>query len=190
AAGSALVYSAALYNCNNMQDTLAVTGRVQAIDSAGNVYLAGSASNTCPPAIVNATQPDYGGGRSDAYVAKVNATGTAVLFGTYLGGSGDDEAGSLALDSSGNVYVAGSTPSTDFPTVHPIQATYGGGSSDAFVAKIAVGPASTVTLTPYSVSFGNQDVNTTSSENTITLSNRGSTALSITSISITGTNSD
>src|SRR5258708_28559513 len=74
----------------------------------------------------------------DAFVAKMNAAGTALVYSTYLGGSGDDVGRSVAVDSSGNAYVTGGTASTNFPgaSSSPIQSTFGG-SADAFVAKIA-----------------------------------------------------
>src|SRR5258708_35588511 len=74
----------------------------------------------------------------DAFVAKMNAAGTALVYSTYLGGSGDDVGRSVAVDSSGSAYVTGATASTNFPgaSSSPIQSTFGG-SADAFVAKIA-----------------------------------------------------
>src|SRR5258708_13693055 len=72
----------------------------------------------------------------DAFVAKMNAAGTALVYSTYLGGSGDDVGRSVAVDSSGNAYVTGGTASTNFPgaSSSPIQSTFGG-SPDAFVRK-------------------------------------------------------
>jgi Beta-propeller repeat len=67
-------------------------------------------------------------------VAKLNATGSALVYATYLGGSGDGDAGlSIAVDTAGAAYVTGFTSSTDFPVVHPLQPT----PSGAFVAKVA-----------------------------------------------------
>ena len=62
----------------------------------------------------------------DAFVTKFNAAGSALTFSTYLGGSGADSGFALAVDSAGNIYVAGITTSTNFPTLNPVQAANGG----------------------------------------------------------------
>jgi len=104
------------------------------VDSWGNAYTVGYTTSTDFP-IANAIQPTNHGGY-DAFVAKVNAAGNALIYSTYLGGSGDDQATGVAVDSAGNAYVSGFESSTDFPVVDPIQAANHGGR-DAFVAKIA-----------------------------------------------------
>ena len=63
----------------------------------------------------------------DAFVTKFNPTGSALVYSTYLGGSGDDQGYGIAVDSSGNAYVTGLTSSTDFPTMNPLQPANGGG---------------------------------------------------------------
>ena len=72
----------------------------------------------------------------DAFVTKLNAAGSALVYSTYLGGSGDDDGNGIAVDSSGNAYVTGYTDSTNFPTANAFQAAFGGGSGDAFVTKL------------------------------------------------------
>jgi len=104
-----------------------------AVDSAGNAYLSGLTNSTDFPPTAGPVQTDQP--NTDAYVAKLNASGTALLYSTYLGGSGSDSCEGLAVDSTGNIYVAGQTNSTDFPTVNPIQSTFGG-AGDAFVVRI------------------------------------------------------
>ena len=64
----------------------------------------------------------------DAFVAKINPMGSGLVYSTYFGGSGLDVAQSIAVDSAGNAYVTGITQSTDFPTMNPLQAAYGGGT--------------------------------------------------------------
>src|SRR5207244_74924 len=87
------------------------------------------------PTTANALQPAKGGA-DDAFVTKVNATGSALNYSSYLGGSGDDFSAGIAVDTAGNAYVVGSTSSANFPTTPgAVQQTYGG-VEDAFVAKI------------------------------------------------------
>ena len=104
------------------------------VDLAGNAYLVGYTDSVDFPTS-NAIQPTFGGG-TDAYVAKINAAGNALVYSTYLGGSGDDHATGVAVDATGDAYIAGYESSADFPVVNPIQATNHGGR-DAFLAKIA-----------------------------------------------------
>jgi hypothetical protein len=138
AAGSALVYSTYLGGGESSE-----FGEAIAVDSSGNAYVTGSTFSDDFP-LVNALQGTFGGGSTDAFVTKINAAGTALVYSTYLGGSGDaaisgvgSETGrGIAADSSGNTYVTGEINSTNFPTANAIQASYGGGGTDAFVAKI------------------------------------------------------
>lgn len=117
-----------------------------AVDQNGNVYVTGQTGSSDFP-VVNGFQTSFGGGFSDAFVVKLNPLGT-IVYSSYLGGSGGDEFGrAIAVDGSGNAYVVGKTNSTDFPVENAAQPVYGGGPSDAFVAKIntnAVGAASLV----------------------------------------------
>ncbi len=78
-------------------------------------------------------------------MAEINAAGTALVYSTYLGGSGREDGSSIAVDPSGNAYVTGATSSSNFPVVNAIYPTYGGGSQNAFVAKISVAPPTTPT---------------------------------------------
>ncbi len=106
-----------------------------AVDASGAAYVAGSTSSTNFPVTPGAARPTSGG--DDAFVAKLNATGTAFVYATYLGGSGGDYGSGVAVDASGMAYVTGSTTSTDFPaTMGAAQATFGGGAFDAFVVKL------------------------------------------------------
>ena len=112
-----------------------------AVDAAGNAYLTGSTSSSNFPT-ANALQPTFGGGRRDSFVTKLNPTGSALIYSTYLGGSGAENEGSLgriAVDAAGNASVTGITDSPDFPTKNALQPTYGGGVSDAYVAKLNPG---------------------------------------------------
>jgi hypothetical protein len=75
------------------------------------------------------------GGAVDAFVTKLNLAGSALVYSTYLGGTGDDFGNAIAIDASGNAYVAGQTSSSNFPTASPYQGAKGA-SSDAFVTKL------------------------------------------------------
>ena len=136
-AGSALVYSTFLGG-SAFDD-----GRRIAVDSLGMAYVAGVTSSSDFPTTSGAFQTAYGGGNADAFIAKLDPTksgAASLIYSTYLGGSGDENAenfprGILAVDNAGNAYVTGTTTSTDFPTVNPIQANPAGGSH-AYVAKL------------------------------------------------------
>ena len=106
-----------------------------AVDSAGNAYVTGFTFSTNFPTTAGAFQTTNGGG-TDAFVTKLNAAGTALVYSTYLGGSGNDDGHGIAVDSAGNAYVTGFTISTNFPTTPgAFQTTNSGGNGDAFVAK-------------------------------------------------------
>jgi len=128
ATGNSLVYSSYLGGSG------ADFGQGIAVDSSGNAYVTGATQSTDFPTTTNALQ-SINKGSSDAFVTKVNFTGVALVYSTYLGGSAVDVAQSIQVDSSGNAYVAGYTFSTDFPLVGPFQSIIGGGA-DAFVAKL------------------------------------------------------
>jgi hypothetical protein len=114
-------------------------GQGIALDALGNAYVAGGTSSANFPVTSGAPQATFGGVR-DAFVTKLNPTGSGLAYSTYLGGSGDDVAFSITLDAlpNPNAYTAGFTASTNFPTTSgAFQTTFGGGSGDAFVTKIA-----------------------------------------------------
>ena len=110
-----------------------------ATDLAGSPYLAGTTNSPDFPTTTGSLQPGKQG-NWDAFVAKFDAQGRAILYSTYLGGSGDDMAGYdggvIALDHEGNTLLVGRTNSTDFPTRSPLQSAFGGGDVDGFVALI------------------------------------------------------
>jgi hypothetical protein len=105
-----------------------------AVDASGSGWIAGQTSSTDFPT-ANPVQAANGGGDSDAFVAKLNATGSALVYSTYLGGSGGDDGRGIAVDPSGNGYITGLTTSNNFPTANPLQPT-SAGSWEAFVAKL------------------------------------------------------
>jgi len=114
------------------------------VDSAGNAYVTGFTASTNFPTTPGAFQTAFGGGQLDAFVTKLDATGSRLVYSTYLGGSGGDGGRGIGLDASSNAYVTGFTGSTDFPTTAgAFDTTYNGDPEDAFVAKIAFNPTTT-----------------------------------------------
>lgn len=139
ASGSTLAYST--YWPTNFEN-----GQMaMAVDAQGCVYVTGFVNASLAgdnfPVTPNAFQPTHGGGERDAYVSKVNASGTGFVFLSYLGGSNRELARALTLDADNNVYVTGSTMSQDFPTTPGAFSRQHSGSqsnnTDAFVTKIS-----------------------------------------------------
>ena len=120
-----------------------------AVDGGGNAYVAGTTTSSDFPT-VNAAQGVSRGGRFEGFVYKVNQTGSAVEYATYLGGDGSDEATDLAVDSVGSAYVVGQTDSRTFPSVGAFQQRYGEGRTDTFIARVAPNGRSFL----YSTHFG------------------------------------
>jgi hypothetical protein len=106
-----------------------------ASDAFGHSYVAGLTQSSDFPRL-NAEQAALGGS-TDAFVAKIDADGGALIWSTYIGGAGIDAADAIARDAAGNVYVAGYTASDDFPTTpNALQPAFQGGARDAFVVKL------------------------------------------------------
>jgi hypothetical protein len=124
ATGSALVYST--YLGGNDQDYAYGI----ALDSKGNAYVTGETFSA------NFLTTDLQltlAGANDAFVVKIAPGGSVLVYGTYIGGSDEDEGFGIAVDNAGNAHVAGFTASPDFPTFHPLQP---GSGADGFLAKI------------------------------------------------------
>jgi hypothetical protein len=132
--GSALIYSTFLGG-SGADSAYGITA-----DNSGNAYVVGSTESANFPITPGAFQTVCNGGTNcatdgDAFVAKINPTGSALVYSTFLGGSGADNGYGIVINNSGNAYVTGGTSSTDFPTSSPFQPANGGGE-DAFVAKL------------------------------------------------------
>ncbi|MEO8610965.1 MAG: SBBP repeat-containing protein [Chloroflexota bacterium] len=120
-----------------------------AVDADGYAYVVGLGRNI---PTVHAIQPTLRG-TDDAFIAKINPSGTGLVYSTYLGGDSEDFALGVGLDADRNVYIAGVTMSTNFPTHDPYQATFSGGQWDVFVARLnAAGSA-----LDYSTYYGGDD---------------------------------
>lgn len=112
------------------------SGNALAVDSSGNAYIAGETDSTNYPAPGSPIQ-GQNAGADDAFISKINPTGTALVYSTYLGGSGEDLATGVALDGSNNAYVTGITGSPKFPTTTGAFQTAQAGSFDnGFVTEI------------------------------------------------------
>ena len=131
--GSGLIFSTYLGGSSTE------TGNGIAVDSNGNIFVVGQTLSTNFPT-VNALQPVPSAGEqcTNAFVTKINPGTSSFSFSTYLGGSNCDGANSVALDPSGNVYITGTTSSTDFFTASAFQTT-ASTSGDAFVTKLTNG---------------------------------------------------
>ena len=173
-AGAALIYSTHLGGSGND------TGNAITLDSAGNVYVAGQTSSADFPVTAGAFQTTYHGSNNgpNAFVTKLNPAGAALVYSTYLGGSGGainlmatlalwggDVATGLAIDSSGNAYVTGSTASANFPVTQGAYQTTnndqppcaGGciGGCNAFISELN----STGSALVYSTYLGGNGIN-------------------------------
>ena len=192
--GSALVYSTFL-NGSDGNDSSAYG---VAVDGSGNAYITGGTHSSDFPVTqgafqtTNAAAAAYG---ANAFFTRLNPTGTALDYSTYLGGSGGDEANGLALDDSGNAYITGATYSTNFPvTAGAYQTTNlaaASGGSNVFVTKISTaitGPFAS--LSSLNLTFGSQNLGATSAPQTETVTNAGTTDLDISTVTIGGANAN
>lgn len=112
-------------------------GRAIAVDSSNNIYITGITSWKNFPTTANALQPDYlPFSNGNAFLTKLDATGSSLLYSTYLAGNNVDEGADVAVDANDNIYVAGRTASTNFP-ITPMSAyqVYNAGIFDGFVMK-------------------------------------------------------
>ncbi|HEY2666660.1 MAG TPA: SBBP repeat-containing protein [Actinomycetota bacterium] len=123
------------------------------VDSTGAMYVIGGSSSTNFPTASPLQGTNHGS--NDVVVVKINPSGSALLYSTYLGGTGSDNGVGIALDASGDAYLLGNTTSSNFPTASPIQASSGGGT-DAFVAEL--NPAGSALL--YSTYLGGSGTET------------------------------
>lgn len=126
---SSLIYSTYL------GATYADRGNAIVVDASGNAYVTGYTRSSDFPTTSGAYQTSFGGGVDDAFVTKLNSGGSALLYSSFLGHSGDDVGAGIALDGLSDVYVAGWTESSSFPVTTGAYDTSLGGTRDAFVAK-------------------------------------------------------
>ena len=128
--GSALIYSTYIGG-SNVEETYSI-----ALDSSNNAYITGITLSADFDITLGAFQATLNG-NSDLFVCKLNSTGTALIYSTLIGGSGDERGQSIVLDKSNNAYITGFSSSNDYDiTTGAYQTTFGGGMYDAVVSKI------------------------------------------------------
>lgn len=169
-----------------------------AVDSSGNAFVTGftNSSNFPTNSPIQSILGITGGSScgtsacTDAFVTELNPTATALVQSTYLGGSGADFGQAIALGSSGNPYVTGSTSSNNFPAIAgAYQSSLSGVAGNAFIAEIAPANSPGISIVPQSIDFGNQTLNVRSAVRTVNVTNEGTAALSITQITFAETDS-
>ena len=128
-AGSALVYSTFLGGSSRD------FGFGIAVDTSGSAYVTGNSFSSNFPTTIGAFDTTHNG-NFDVFVAKLNPSGSALVYSTFVGGDSLDEGHDIALDASGNAYVTGPTFSSDFPTTVGAFDTTFNGEVDAFVTKL------------------------------------------------------
>lgn len=174
--GSGLVYSTYLGGVNGEQEAYAI-----AVGASGNAVVTGRTRATDFPTTKGAFLTTDRGG-FDSYVAELNTTGSALSYSSYFGGSLTETGLGVAVDAPGNIYLVGRTYSPDFPVTPKSIQTQFAGTTQSYVAKFVAGDQAW----PLSLGFGSQPVGTTSAAMTTTLTNSETTALTITSVKITG----
>jgi Beta-propeller repeat len=144
AAGSAFVYSSYLGGSGGSADAgVGDCANAIAVDGEGNAYVAGQTSSPNFPtaAAFQSVNPSMGStvglALGSAFVTKLNSSGSALIYSTYLGGSTSDAALAVAVDASGDAYLSGYTTSSDFPIANALQPhnATGGHGANAFVTK-------------------------------------------------------
>ncbi len=163
--GATLIYSTLLGGSGSEQ------GNSVVVDAAGSAILTGSTDSSNFPKTPDALQPAFGGADLDAYVTRLNAAGTGLVYSSYLGGNGYEEGLDLAVDGAANVYVIGYTDSSNFPTTAGVlRGTPVNNFYDLFVTKINIplaGAASALRLATPALSFAFQQGGTTPPAQTV-----------------------
>jgi hypothetical protein len=181
--GSGLLYSTYLGGSKFSTGSSGDQAKGITLDSAGNAYITGFASSTDFPT-VNAIQSSNNAAAvkgNDAFAAELSTDGSALIFSTYLGGSGGgDQGNAIAVDSAGGIYVTGQTDSSDFPTVNAFQSSYANkeGFGNAFVAKIGTTSTNPVlSVNPSTLAFAATVNGTNPAGQPIAIANTGTGTL-------------
>jgi hypothetical protein len=133
--GTALDYSTYIGGASDVEEGFGI-----AVDGAGSAYITGYTESNDFPTTAGAYDTTYNGGnfQGDAFVSKLSADGSALLYGTFLGGNRDDFGMGIAVDTSGAMYITGYTDSSNYPTTAgALRTSFGGGFADGFVSKLS-----------------------------------------------------
>ncbi|MFK8102145.1 MAG: HYR domain-containing protein, partial [Saprospiraceae bacterium] len=147
--GSALVFST--YLGGNANDLVADL----VLDDDQVIYLTGYTESSSFPTTTNADDASYNG-NEDVFVAKLSANGTDLLYGSFMGGAGDEKAFNLGLDAAGALYVAGQTRSFDFPITPDSYDQNQNGGLDIFVTKMTITTSTSTTCLSDGITFSTQ----------------------------------
>jgi hypothetical protein len=161
-----------------------------ATDSSGNAYVAGTTASSDFPISPNVIPRTIPNPKGTPFVLKLSPKGNGTadrVYASYFGGNGNgtkaDMGEAIAVDSHGNAYITGSTSSGNMPTTTGASQASLNGASDAFVAKLPL--MLPVIVAPTTADFGAQLVGATTSPQTVTFMNNNTTALTITSVTVT-----
>lgn len=128
--GTALLYSTYIGGSDNDQSNDI------AVDGSGNAYITGFTKSTNFPVTSGVFQNAYGGGSDDVFVTKLNSSGTALVFSTFVGGSGRDIGRAIVIDASGNSYITGITESANYDITSGVFQNTNAGGGDIFITKV------------------------------------------------------
>lgn len=154
-----------------------------AIDKSNNAYVVGTTTSIGFPTTSNAQQPAIGKA-GDAFFSKLDSVGQNLLYSTFLGGVSLDNGNAVTIDAAGDLFLVGSTASSDFPVTAGAFQTTQNSLSDAFVAKFA--SAAQGVFSPSSIGFVAQSVSVASTATAVTFTNGGEKPLVIASIKLQG----
>jgi hypothetical protein len=133
--GTALDYSTYIGGASDVEEGFGI-----AVDGAGSAYVTGYTESNDFPTTAGAYDTTYNGGnfQGDGFVSKLSADGSALLYGTFLGGNRDDFGMGIVVDATGAMYITGYTDSSSYPTTAgALRMSFGGGFADAFVSKLS-----------------------------------------------------
>jgi hypothetical protein len=157
-----------------------------AFDSSNNIIFSGSTDSSSLPTTAGAMRIRISNSCcfSDAVLGKVKADGSALIYLSYFGGNSGDYANALATDSTGNIYLAGGTSSTNLPLKNAFQ-TASAGSGDAFLAKITL-PQAKISVSPATLTFATEGIGNSSPPLQVTVANLSTSSIPISGIVATG----